>query len=93
MLAGALPHDLETVRVRAGACGRVPSSPTSISAYGGRTVQCSQRLAAPECLRALAIASWAIRMQLELHVARQPRALLVEGHVHRHGEVAATWWA
>ena len=44
-----------------GACWLVPSSRTSISANGGRMVQRSQRLAAPECLRALAMASWAIR--------------------------------
>ena len=62
----------------------MPSSPTSISAYGDRTVQRSQRLAAPECLRALAIASCAIRSSSYSTSLGQPWALLVQGHVHGH---------
>ena len=76
-----------------GACALVPSSRTSISAYGGRMVQRSHRLAASECLRALAIASWAMRSSSYSTSAGSRGPCSSRVTCTAIGEVALTWFA
>ena len=76
-----------------GVCALMPSSPTSISAYGDRTVQRSQRFAAPECLRALAIASWAIRSSSYSTSPGSRGPFSSRVTCTAIGEVALTWLA